>query len=136
MNLNVGGIMKKLEQNADWVAALISVYQRFDGNLDQVWQQYTSTRVMNEIQNTLTHPWLIKHKLLESDHLYTGLFKAGIGAYIASELGIIPSKYKNIAKKIMWGSGVAAITLPGSGESHSHGSSGGSGGNPFEGVYG
>lgn len=122
MNLNVSGIMGKLQKNADWVAGLASVYERFNGDLTWAWQWFTKD-ALNEVMNMLKNPQIIKYKLLDSPHAYTGIFKMSLIAYLAAEAGLIAPKYKTLAVKAMKGSGVAALVLPGSGpipENNSH----------------
>ena len=138
MNLNVSGVMNKVKKNADWLAFLLSAYQRFDGDIGQVVKHYTSAKPLNVLQHVLSNPGMtLKHRLWESEHGYTGLFKISLIAYLATEFGLLPNKYKGLAKKIMWGSGVAAVTLPGSygGEKETSGGGHSSGGDPMKGDY-
>ena len=141
LNLNVSGIVGKLQKNAEWLAFLAGAYERF-GNLGGVVNQLNVLKgpqagVILELQRCLADPNILKYKLLDSPHLYTTMFKGSIIAYLLAELGIIiPSKYKKLATKIAWGSGIAALTMPGSGPYQSSNSNrGSSGSNPMEGVY-
>ena len=143
MDINLGGITKKLEDNAPLVAFIASAYSRFDGDIDKLLGQFTSGNFLKEAQASLTWPNLLLAKLdLKKvsgygGHLYGGLFKGGILAYVLAEIGIIPAKYKKLATDVMWGSGLAAVVLPGSpGAGYSSGNSSSGGGNPFNGVYG
>lgn len=122
MNINTSGIMKKLTDKADLIAFLASGYYRFDGDTGRFLRNYTSKDFMQNLKWAIKDP---KFFLWDSDHLYTQLFKGGVYAWLAAEFGIIQPKYKAIAKKVMWGAGVAAMTLPGS---HGAPSSGGSDG--------
>lgn len=136
MNLNVSGIMGKLQKNAEWLALLAGLYERYPsvGGLMEHLNPLNKMGAMAEIQRTLSDFGLLKHKLLDSPHLYTSMFKGSIIAYLLAELGIIPSKYKKLASKIAWGSGAAAVTMPASYQGSSS-KSNLSGGNPMEGVY-
>jgi len=115
MNVNLGGIMKKLENNAHWISFLASGYMRFNGDIDALINQYLSGGVISELTRTLEYgPTFIKWKLFDTPHAYSGLFKASLYAWLAEEFGIVPSKYKGTIEKVMLGSGLAALTLPGS----------------------
>lgn len=111
--MNVGGIVSKLEKNAELVTAGISVYQRF-GNISDSINHFTSMDVFTEVQRTFTEKGLLKFKLLDSPHLYSGLFKIGAALYVGKELGIVPARWGKIGEKVAIGSGVSAILLPGS----------------------
>jgi hypothetical protein len=113
MDINIGGITKKLEDNAEWLVLLASAYERL-GSIDGIVQQYTTSDVMTEVQRTLTRPALLKHKLLDAPHLYSGVFKISLLGRLLAEMDILPSKYKRLTEKLMLGSAIAAVTLPGS----------------------
>jgi hypothetical protein len=74
----------------------------------------TSYGPIYEIMHNLNFAGL-KYKLIDSPHAATTLFKIGIGAWIASELGVIPAKYGSLGKKVATGAGIAALITPGSG---------------------
>ena len=144
MDINLGGIKKKLEDNAMLVAILVSAYQRFNGDINAVIDWFTSANAMTEINKSLTTKDLLAGKLgfgalapAYGGHLYSGIFKSGVGLYLLSELGIIEGKYKKLGTDLMWGGGIAAVALPGS----PNGSGGGGGSNRsygrkrFEGDY-
>ena len=134
MNFNVKGIQKKLMDKADWVAFLVSAWERYDGNIGGILGHYTSLDpehgFLNELRRNLTNIGSLKWSLWESPHLYTTIFKISTMARLAVEVGLIPPKYKKTLEKVMLGSGIAAITLAGSGPEPSSGShSYGGGGN-------
>ena len=112
---------------ADWITALLCAYQKFGGNLEQIFSHYTSTEVIREI--TDLRPENISYKLWRSDNTYTQIFKMGIYGYILAEIGIIPPKYKKTINKVLMGSGIAAMTLPGSGPARNSSGNFGSSGN-------
>lgn len=124
MNINTSGIVNKLSKHADILAFIASGYYRFDGDFGGIIKNYTSKDFLQNLKFTLKNP---KYSLWDSDHLYTMLFKGGVFAYLAAELGIIAPKYKAIAKKVMTGAGIAAMTLPGSHDARSSSSGGSSG---------
>lgn len=78
---------------------------------------------------TLSNPRLLGEKLFNANHAYSVLVKVGLAAWIAGELGVIPSKYGDVGKKVAIGAGAAAIVMPGS-------SGGGSGSNSSNSGYG
>lgn len=114
---NISGIINKLEDKADWVAALASIYSRFGGDLSQAFNWYSQNALNDLLNVTLTNPAMIKYKLLDSSHAYTSLFKISLLGWFAGEFGVIPKRYQDLAIKVMKGSGIAALTLPGSGPS-------------------
>lgn len=126
MDLKLGGITKKLEDNAAILAFAGSAYSR-QPDITALINHFTNLNTegissgsgnygaLGEAILTLTDMQQLKYKLIDSDHLYTTLFKVGIGAYLASEFGIIGAKWKSIGKDIAKGAGAAAIVLPGSG---------------------
>lgn len=113
MNLNLGGIERKLMDKADLVAFLASGYMRFDGDLGRLLHQYTSKDVINELMFSLGSIEQIKWKLLDTGHAYSNIFKMALYGRIATEFGIL-TKYKKTLDKVLLGSGLAALTLPGS----------------------
>lgn len=126
MNISLGGIKGKLMSKADIVAFAVSAYQRYP--MDRLMEHYTDfdpngSGVVMQLIETLKDPKLLKYKLWDSPHLYSTLFKGGFFAYLAAEVGLIDKKYKNVAVKVMKGSGAAAVTLGGSGPTPSGGSS-------------
>ena len=85
-------------------------------------QPIGTVNLIEEAKRTLTNPKMLLSKLgigdpLMGGHLYSGIFKGGIFAYLLAEIDIIPAKYKKLAKDVMLGSGIAAVVLPGSGPS-------------------
>ena len=62
---------------------------------------------------TLQAPEFFVRKLV-GGHAYAGLFKIGVGLWIAEEFGLVPSKYGNIGKKVATGAAIAALVMPGS----------------------
>lgn len=127
MNVNLGGIKNKLMNKAEYVAFLVSAYERFDGDLSTVSNHFLKGGAIREVTKNIGDLDLLKHKLWDSEHGYTGIFKMGVYAYIAAELGLLDKKYKKTIEKVLWGSGLAAVVLPGHGGASS-GSSGGSSG--------
>lgn len=113
--INVGGLIGKLEKNADYVAAALCVYDRFKGDVGQIFRHFTSKDFLDELQASITSLDQLKYKLLESPNLYTGVFKMSAIGYLLAEAGLINAKYKRLAQKLMWGSGLVALTTPGSG---------------------
>lgn len=109
-------------QNADWVAFLVAAYSR-QGGIEPILSHYMAFPpnygAIVEIQRTLEDLSLLQWKLLKSHHMYSGIFKMSLIARLLAEIGIVPSQYKKTTEKLMWGSGIAAITLPGSGPSNS-----------------
>jgi len=115
LNINLNNIQKKLMTHADKIAFLYAGYSRFDGDLGQLMHHYTSKDVIDELRNTLKGGLEgIKWKLFDTGHAYSEIFKISIGAYILAELGVVPPKYKKTIEKVLWGTGLAAITLQGS----------------------
>ena len=114
LNLNLKGIQKKLLNKADWLAFGASAYTRWDGDINSIIKHFTTSRVIEAVTDSFSGLDRIRYRLLNSPHAYTQIFKMGIYAYIAAELGIVPSKYKKPIEKILWGSGIAALTLPAS----------------------
>lgn len=122
--LNLGGIKNKLMSKADWIAYVMSAWERIP-DMDVLFKHITdfSTEgALGEIGKSLT--WkgadgspLIVWKLMKSGHLYSSLFKVGGLAMILDELnlGIIPKQYLKVGKKLVMGSIAAALTMPGSG---------------------
>ena len=136
LNLNVGGIVNKLQKNATLIAFLASAYERYP-DLGRLFTHYTNIGqggALWQAGQTITNMALLKYKLWDSPHLYTTAFKAALIARLLAEVGIVvPSKYKKLTEKIMWGAGAAAVTLGGSGPAPSggsHGSFGSSGNSP------
>ena len=104
--------------NAHWITFLLAGYERFQGDLGQLFDYYVKLKpynAMQETMKTLGNIELLKYKLLHSPHAYTGLFKLGLMGWFGIQFGIIPSKYKKTVEKILMGSGFAAVTLIGSG---------------------
>ena len=123
MDLKLGGITKKLEDNAALLAFGAGAWSRIP-NFNSLIGHFTNFGTgqaggtygaLGEAINTLTSPELLKYKLLDSPHLYTALFKLGVGAYIAGELGIVAPRWKNLGLDIAKGAGAAAIVISGSG---------------------
>lgn len=117
MNINLGGITKTLMDKADWIAFLYSAYSRLGGDIGLMIDYYTGRKPYNalhELTKTISNLDLLKHKLWDSPHAYTGIFKLATYARIGAEFGIVPAKYKKLSEKVMWGSGLAAATLIGS----------------------
>lgn len=114
MNLNVGNIFKTAQAKADWIAALLSIHERFDGNWQTAFDHFTSKWALHEVQVSFSSIDHLKWKLWNSPHLSTSLFRLGLMARIGVELGFLPSKYKKLTEKVMTGAGVAAITMPAS----------------------
>lgn len=118
---------------ADLIAFALSAYQRYP-DMGRLMEHYTNVDpsqygALGQALATFKDLKLLKFKLWDSPHLYTTLFKGGVFAYLAAEVGLIDKKYKKVAQKLMMGSGAAAITLGGSMGPESnveHGSSGGS----------
>lgn len=134
MNISLGGIKGKIVSKADIVAFLLAAYQRYPdmGRLADHYMNIDPSQYggLGQALATLKDPKLLKFKLWDSPHLYTTLFKGGVFAYLAAEMGLIDKKWKKTAVKVMKGSGAAALTLGGSMGPTSNienGSSGGSG---------
>ena len=137
LNLNVSGIIGKLQKNAEWLAFLAGIYNRYP-NISALMEHLNPLNPLGmvaEVQRTLSDFGLLKHKLVDSSHLYTTMFKGSIIAYLLAELGIIPSKYKKLATKVAWGSGGAALVMPASYQGSPNKGFGSSGSNPMEGMY-
>jgi len=118
MDFNLNGIAGKLEKNAELLTAIAAIYSRNQEGMG--WDYFTNPTgpngILHGIQYTLTHPEHLKYKLLDSQHLYTGLFKLGVGLMIAGELGApIVGKYARLGEKIAKTAAIMAIILPGSG---------------------
>jgi hypothetical protein len=129
MDISLGGITKKLEDNALILAFAASAFERFNGDINTIIGNYTNfgeNGVGGELRRTLTDLGTLKYKLLNSPHLYTGIFKGGIAIWLLAEMGIIPSKYGKLGKDLLMGSGIAAVTLPASGGGADGSSGGGS----------
>lgn len=114
MNINTNGIINKLKQNADWAAFLFSGYQRMNSDVGLLMTHFTSGDAVKEATRSLTDLKLLKWKLWDCDHAYTGIFKMSLIARLLIEAGIVPPKWKKTTEKLMWGSGIAAVVLPGS----------------------
>lgn len=126
MNLGIDGIFEKIkafvEKNPETVAFGVSAWER-QGSVTSIISHYANFNseasgnygALGELQNTLMHTDLLKYKLLESPHLYSKIFKWSAIGYILGELGLLSPHYKELAKRIATGSGLAALTLPGSG---------------------
>lgn len=119
MDFKIDNIIGKVEDKADWAAFGIGVYERLP-DISALMKYFTSRQVLDELKKdtNLQYLW---NKLWNSDHLYSTMFKYSVIAYIAGELGILPARYKKIAEKVAWGSGLAGAV------SWGHGGSGGSG---------
>jgi len=130
MNINASGLVNKAKAKADWIAFLASAYERFDGDVGRIFSHYTSASPLNNLNRVLKNPaQALKHRLWNSDHAYTGIFKLALIARGLVEVGILPSKYKTVSEKVMFGAGAAAVTLPASDlDSQPLRSSGGHGG--------
>jgi hypothetical protein len=136
--LNLEGIFDKAKDHADKIAFIVAAWERL-GGIDGIANHYLANpqNVFGEVTRSITDLNLLKYKLLDSPHAYSGIFKISAIARILAELGIVPAQYKALTEKIMWGSGLAAISLPGSGPAPTHnyfsGNSGGgnTGENPF-----
>jgi hypothetical protein len=138
--LNLEGIFDKAKDHADKIAFALAAYERL-GGIDGMANHFLAhpQNVLGEVTRTLTSLDLLKYKLLDSPHAYSGIFKISAIARILAEIGIVPAQYKGLTEKIMWGSGLAAITLPGSGPAPTHNyfsGNSGNAGNPFEDIYG
>jgi hypothetical protein len=57
----------------------------------------------------------LKWKLWQSPHLYTILIKAGIAMWAAGKLGVIPTRFEKLGVNIGKGAVIAALLMPGSG---------------------
>lgn len=134
LNINVGGIIKKIESKADWVAFLVAAYSRYP-DISRLIEHYTNVGeggALWQAGQTLQIPGLLKYKLWESPHLYTTAFKYSLFARLLAEIDILPAKYKKLTEKIMIGAGAAAFTLGGSGpNSNPRHNSRGVGGDPY-----
>lgn len=119
-------IISTVEKNATILAAAGSMLGRFAegspvdpiGDLVNFFTMQSSWNVMTELNHTLNDPngliGNLKWKLWQSPHVPTQLFKVGLALYAAGEIGLIPSKYGNIGKKVATGAGIAAILIPAS----------------------
>ena len=116
MNINASGIINKIKANADWTAAILSYYDRMGTDFG-AWLDYAIRKdgLQFVVQDSFKSLDNIKHKLFHSDHLSSTMFKGALLARLLVEIGIVPPKYKKLTEKVMWGSGIAALTLPGSG---------------------
>lgn len=127
--MNIGGLKTKLINKADLIAFIASAYERYP-DINRLFEHYTNFGeggFLWQAGATLSDIHLLRYKLWESSHLYTTLFKGGLIAYLATELGFIDKKWRKTLEKVLLGSGAAALTLGGSGPtSNSYGSSGGS----------
>jgi len=113
MNFNPSGILNKLKGNAELVTFLASAYKRFNGDIGAILHNYTSQDFLQNLGFSIQDFNSIKYYLFESPHLYSTIFKTSFIVWIAGELGFL-KQYQTLAKKAMWGSGIAALTLPGS----------------------
>jgi hypothetical protein len=135
----INSIIGKAEDKADWIAGILGAWERFNGDIGRIIDHYTrldpkGEGVATEVLRTLSNWKLLTYKLLQSPHVYTTEFKVGLGLYLASEFGLIPAKHKKTAEKILWGSGLAALTLPGSGEEVWGGGAGFNSNSPTRGI--
>lgn len=104
-------VLNKIEEKADWAAALASAYFRIQE--DNLSVGDIIANALPNLQASLT-PGGLEWKLWKSPHLFTLLFKAGVLAYLGSDFGLIGAKWKNIGAKVAKGAGAAALVLPGS----------------------
>ncbi len=114
--MNFSGILAKLEDHADLIAGLAAAWERYP-NLDELMNYATNPQhIMMEMQATFGSGFAgLKYKLLDSPHLYTGLFKAGAALWILGQVDLIPKRYEDLGGKVAKGAGIAALLLPGSG---------------------
>lgn len=128
--MDLGGtankIIDKIGSHAEILAALGGMLARqmevYPGNLGGAigglvdYATNTGTGgMMEEVLKTVQDPQYLVYKVFTSNHVYSGLVKAGLAAYIAGEFGIIPSKWQTIGKKVAMGGAIAAIISQGSG---------------------
>lgn len=121
--MNLGGIVSKLANNADILAAGGALYSRaVEANptdpLGEIMRMLDFTRTdggpIYELKQLTTFQG-IKYKLWDAPHLAQLLIKIGVGAYVAGELGLLNSKWANLGKKIAKSSAIIAAITPGSG---------------------
>lgn len=113
--MDIGGILSKIEDKADYAAAAVSIYSRM-AETNMSLEEYVQ-RIPAELQSFLRNPIPnIQWKLLNSPHLYTQLFKLGAVLYIGAEAGVIGAKWKTIGAKVAKGAGAVALMSMGSDE--------------------
>jgi hypothetical protein len=134
---NIGNkILNSVEKNATVLAAAAAMISRpmedgqdFGTALQSLATHFTNLNIpkdsqigqggygaLGEAYISITHPDILMRKLFNSNHMYSGMVKVGIVGWVLGELGVLPAKYANLAKKVATGAGIAAIALPGSGE--------------------
>jgi hypothetical protein len=121
--MDIGGLVSKFEKNAELIVVIGSGYaheREFGGGLGGLFGYLTGDLTgkrkgpLAEIQKDIEDPDFFFYKLLESGHLYSTLFKIGVGGYIAGEMGFL-TKYKKLSEKLAKGGFIAAAVLQGSG---------------------
>lgn len=136
----INNIIDKAQDKADWIAGLLSAWERFDGNIDQIISYYMKLNpkdpsgVGYQVMETLKDPSLLTYKLFRAPHMYSTAVKIGLGAYLAADFGLIAAKWKKTGEKIAWGAGIAAVTLPGSGGFDDSGNFSGSSSSSVRGI--
>lgn len=127
--MNIEGTLSRItgtvEKNAGVFAAGAAIYGRFKEDsatpltaIADYFSGKAAWNVLTELQHTFTDPAGIignlRYKLWDSTHAPTQLVKAGLAIYAASEIGVLPSKYATVGKKIAKGAAIAAILVPAS----------------------
>lgn len=137
--MNIDGIIGKIEDKADWAAGIAAVYLRsLEGDFPIT---DLPASIMTQLGFLFKDPVnIIKYKLWDSTHAYTGLFKIGALLWGAHQVGLVDARYGKIGEKIAKGAGIVALVLPGSGPVPDAPNSSGNFGsgdskNPFEGRY-
>ncbi len=132
----IGGIVNKIEANADKIGFLLAFFsdpmaagRGIEGALPFVIDRVTQWKLPN-LKHTLWY--LTKHPP------YRDPLTFGIGAYLLGEM--LGGKYGNLSKDIgsglIKGTVVASLVLLPAMNPHGNPGSGSSSANPFEGVYG
>lgn len=119
---SLDGIVAKVEKHAELITILAGTYEHTmtytPGGIQGMIGYLTADLKgqhgpLYEIKYDLLHPDWYFDKLLNSSHLYCATFKAGAALWLAGELGFL-TKYKDLAKKVVIGSAIAAAINQGS----------------------
>ena len=110
----LGASYARMSEDGDAINGLIHHFTTFsttDGVVSELLADFGLKAGSGDMAATL------KWKLWDSPHLYTLLIKLGIGAYLAGELGFIGARYKKLGVNVGKGAAIAALLMPGSGNS-------------------
>jgi len=110
--MNVGGIVSKIEANAELATIAAGFWLRSKETDNPGLMNIIQTSLFETVKTFSTFE-LIKYKLWDAGHTPQALTKLGLGIWAASELGLINKKA--LGKKIIKGGVIASIATPGSG---------------------